>query len=218
MAMGSFQAGKSIIIICLFLSNDRYSLFNQFLLSNSIFHFMFSSSSSSRWPSEIVQDEFAGWNLRVAPLREIYKMVGDNWEVYADEQSKRFFYHNRMRNESYYEKPEEIGEDFIEDWAAYEMLMSQGGSNSNADGHRLAIEAEGGEHDSALVLGLRPKENDVAEEIIGEYGKYWDDNSEAFYYFHSVSGHSTFERPVNFTTMNDPFEGLRDEEDGDGYE
>ena len=61
----------------------------------------------SRWPTEIQQDEFNGWQLRVRPLRNP-SYVQENWEVYVDPISQRLFYYNNQTGESTYIVPDVV--------------------------------------------------------------------------------------------------------------
>jgi hypothetical protein len=63
------------------------------------------------WPSEVIQDEVQGWMLRVAPIREPVRTVG-NWEQYneveKDGSAGRDFYFNRKTFEATYIEPAEV--------------------------------------------------------------------------------------------------------------
>jgi hypothetical protein len=161
-----------------------------------------------RWPSEIEQDEFSGWRLRVYPQRKPYKIIGD-WEIYQDgddEDSGRWFYHNRMKHLSQYDKPEELKVDFRDDWdgedggevAALEEKKEEGGGMKHAtkDCHTKPDEGE-----------------EPAEDLYEGWGKYWDEEGGSFYYFNVETGISQYERPPRFETRNNPFLGIRDAED-----
>ncbi len=150
----------------------------------------------SHWPSEVQQDEFSGWNLRVYPARQPYKIVGE-WEIYINDETdkkggKEFFYHNRLKHLSQYDKPEDLkGGVFDDDWQGVDetalVLMQRGGVKTPA-----------------------PKEGEQPEEFLDDgWGKYYDDESKLMYYFNTLTGDSTFDRPDNFQTHNDPFAGAR---------
>ena len=163
-----------------------------------------------RWPSEIEQDEFAGWRLRVYPARKPYKVVGD-WEIYMDgedDDSGRFFYHNRMKHLSQYNKPEELKTVFRDDWDGED----EGGDKMIEQFNREKDEEKKNDHDGVKDCYFKPEEDEEpAEDLWQGWGKYWDEEGGEFYYFNVNSGVSQYERPSeDFETRNDPFLGIRE--------
>ena len=64
----------------------------------------------SKWPSEIEQDEMAGWKLRVAPVREPKDegrcADGVVWERYTDDKTGREFFRNTEKHaQTTYDRP-----------------------------------------------------------------------------------------------------------------
>tara|TARA_B110000305_G_C19410208_1_gene625001 strand:- start:423 stop:1832 length:1410 start_codon:yes stop_codon:yes gene_type:complete len=157
----------------------------------------------SRWPSEIEQDEFSGWRLRVYPARKPYKTIG-NWEIYTDEEGSRWFYHNRMKHLSVYEKPEELKDLFDDDWNGMEGEDEGEGAMGIEDEKKNDEEPE----DRAPI----PQKDTKAEEEIGDgWGKFYDDISDSYYFFNTDTGESTYDRPQGFETLNDPFAEFHEE-------
>ena len=170
----------------------------------------------SRWPSEIEQDEFSGWRLRVYPARKPYKKFGD-WEIYTDKEGSRFFYHNRMKHLSQYEKPDELRDIFDDDWAGLEEGFDEddgvgdglGGDSAIREDAMVADEKKN--EDDVVESAPIPAEGAKVEEVMQEgWGKYFDDISGDFYYFNVETGESTYDRPDNFETLNNPFQEFHD--------
>jgi hypothetical protein len=46
------------------------------------------------------------------------------------------------------------------------------------------------------------------EQLFEGWGKYLDEDNNVFYYFNVDSGESTYQRPEDFRTMNDPFAAI----------
>ena len=165
----------------------------------------------SKWPSEIEQDEFAGWKLRVYPARKPYKIIGD-WEIYEPEDEGenegKFFYHNRVKHLSQYEKPDELKVLFTDDWTGEGEIEAE---EERAGEEKKEIEAEKQAEKKTKTKAPAPAEDEEpAEELWEGWGKYWDDESSCFYYFNVDTGESTYDRPGGFETRNDPFLGIRD--------
>ncbi|GMH88698.1 hypothetical protein TrVE_jg986 [Triparma verrucosa] len=165
----------------------------------------------SKWPSEIEQDEFAGWKLRVYPARKPYKIIGD-WEIYEPEDEGenegKFFYHNRVKHLSQYEKPDELKVLFTDDWTGEGEVEAE---EEGAGEEKKEIEAEKQAEKKTKMKAPAPAEDEEpAEELWEGWGKYWDDESSCYYYFNVDTGESTYDRPGGFETRNDPFLGIRD--------
>jgi hypothetical protein len=163
----------------------------------------------SKWPSEIEQDEVAGWRLRVYPQRKPYRIIGD-WEIYndgEDDEEGRYFYHNRMKHLSVYEKPEELKVLFTDDWEG-EQEVIEDAKKVKSDKHV----GEDGEvlHAPKECFSKPEEDEEPAEELWEGWGKYWDEDGAAFYYFNVDTGVSQYGRPERFETRNDPFLHIRE--------
>ena len=62
---------------------------------------IFVITSHGIWPA-MTQDEIQGWMLRVSPLREPTRVLGQ-WEEYYDEDTLRYFYFNRSTYQATYD-------------------------------------------------------------------------------------------------------------------
>ena len=139
----------------------------------------------SKWPSEIEQDEFAGWRLRVYPARKPYKVIGD-WEIYvggseggdegtaAEVDEGRFFYHNRLKQINTYDKPEELKLEFTDDWdGGEEGEEKKEGGLKEIEGQQRGGGGGGGGAGVVKKLKITPSEDEEpAEELWEGWGKY----------------------------------------------
>ena len=146
------------------------------------------------------------------PARKPHKVIGD-WEIYVDDegdQAGQFFYHNRMVKVSQYEKPEELKVVFTDDWDGEGEADGEDEKKDIEAAKEIVVEKDEGKRKKRNLP--KPEEDEEpAEELWEGWGKYWDDESSAFYYFNVDTGVSTYDRPESFETMNDPFLGIREE-------
>ena len=60
----------------------------------------------SKWPSEVVQDEFYGWYIREPNGREPVEIGGWPWAKFLEDDAETYYYYNQKTQETTYERPE----------------------------------------------------------------------------------------------------------------
>jgi len=133
----------------------------------------------SRWPTEVEQDEMAGWQLRIG---ENFDRLADDehgdWQRYNDEKSGRSFYYNARTMEGSYDEPPEWRAQIEADKVAAEDTAS------SVFGAQTVVEDESHVHpELSFSIGQTT------------WSKFLESETGVPYYVNNISGESTYEAP-----------------------
>lgn len=165
----------------------------------------------SKWPTEIEQDEYTGWFLRISPYREPQNTL-QHWEEYVDDESQLKWYYNRKTKESTYERPlvylEEDGPEWVKYYdpnTHYDFYHNTRNGNTQFE-RPLNYESPRNENESNENLNLNV------------WSKHYDEDKSDCFYYNSSTKQSTYVRPNGFLTpREDQWEKFYDEETQQEY-
>mmetsp|Transcript_47598 Transcript_47598/g.131913 ORF Transcript_47598/g.131913 Transcript_47598/m.131913 type:complete len:677 (-) Transcript_47598:705-2735(-) len=166
----------------------------------------------SKWPTEIEQDDMIGWQLRVGEDHEREPAaIQGVWQRFDDEEAGRNFFYNTLTNEGMYDKPPEwsqleaaeeakaVAEEEAE--KAAEASSAWGGAVGNVaatiePGYDAGYDEAGYEHSHYPAIDGSDTANAGYE--VSVWTKAWDESSGVPYFYNSVTGESTYDRPPDY--------------------
>ena len=122
-------------------------------------------------------------NVRREDLQLPVEKLSSGWVKYIDPESGHPYYYNEENDESTYDRPD----------------------NFKTSADAFAEARREGVMPPAEVLNSVRGEKDKIRKVSGKWRKYVDSASGHPYWYNTVTEESTYERPENFQTDNDPF-------------